>query len=322
VPSGAVQGTRGGAGHPLMLDGRSADTLFMLLRSKTPAIRSSGPRGTPPALAGSGRDCATAMPAKPEPRRLPARIEALGGPRSARARALSMDRLIRIAMTTLLCTSLLGAAEDPNPVAEGHRDVNGAAAGSKGQTAKEPITFSLSGRPRFIMRRVRPPEGGIDFRILGEPGAPPILSLISPDADRYADYTFNGSDADIDVSHGGLNLRPLDGVSGVNVWSMAGNTQLRVGSRGFSQALDFWHSGINGYIRSTTGKVIVQSPFETRSVNILGGDTFIKGVLRTSAVAPASSSSTCEAGQIVWDADYIYVCAQANLWKRAKLELY
>jgi hypothetical protein len=257
-----------------MLDLRSADILFMLLRSTTPAM------------------------------------------------APKTERLVRIMLTALLCTSLLRAAEAPNAVADVDRDVKSAAADSKGQTAKEPIAFSLSGRPRFIMRRVRPPEGGIDFRILGEPGAPPILSLISPNGDRYADYTFNGSDADIDVSHGGLNLRPLDGVASVNVWSMAGNTQLRVGSRGFSQALDFWHSGINGYIRSTTGKVIVQSPFETRAVNILGGDTFIKGVLRTSPAAPASSSSTCDAGQIVWDADYIYVCAQANLWKRAKLELY
>jgi hypothetical protein len=233
-----------------------------------------------------------------------------------------MDRLVRIALTALLCASLLGAAEVSNGVADVHRDAKGAAADSKGQTAKEPIAFSLSGRPRFIMRRVSPPDGGIDFRILGEPGAPPILSLISADADRYADYTFNGSDADIDVSHGGLNLRPLDGVAGVNVWSMAGNTQLRVGSRGFNQALDLWHSGTNGYIRSTTGNVIVQSPFETRSGNILGGDTFVKGVLRRSPAAPASSSSKCEAGQILWDADYIYVCAHTNLWKRAKLELY
>jgi hypothetical protein len=29
---------------------------------------------------------------------------------------------------------------------------------------------------------------------------------------RYADFTYNGSDADVDVFDGGLNLRPLDGI--------------------------------------------------------------------------------------------------------------
>ncbi len=57
-----------------------------------------------------------------------------------------------------------------------------------------------------------------------------------------------------------------------------------------------------------------QSPFETRSSNILGGDTFIDGILRTPPATP-SSSSKCETGQIVWDADYIYVCAAPNVWK-------
>ena len=74
-------------------------------------------------------------------------------------------------------------------------------------------------------------------------------------------------------------------------------------------------------IRSTTGNVIVQSPFETRSANILGGDTFIDGILRTPSVTP-SSSSKCETGQIVWDADYIYVCAAPNVWKRSQLSTY
>lgn len=34
---------------------------------------------------------------------------------------------------------------------------------------------------------------------------------------------------------------------------------------------------------------------------------------------PASSSATCTAGAIVWDANYIYICYATNSWKRAAL---
>jgi hypothetical protein len=239
-----------------------------------------------------------------------------------------MNRLVMTALATLACTLLLGAEQTPHTrrsyTAEGSCVASKTGATNRMRSAtsdNDDIRFSLSGRTHFIMRQVSPPEGAIDFRILGSSGRPAILSLIAADDNKYADYTYNGADADLDVSQGGLNLRPLDGDGAVNVWSMAGNTRLRVGSRNFRDALDFWHSGSNAYIRSTTGNVIVQSPFETRSANILGGDTFIDGILRTPPVTP-SSSSKCETGQIVWDADYIYVCAAPNVWKRSQLSTY
>lgn len=71
---------------------------------------------------------------------------------------------------------------------------------------------------------------------------------------------------------------------------MTGNTRLRVGSRDFRQLLDLSHSGMKAYIRSTTGNVVVDSGFETRSTNLLGGDTFIDGILRARPGTPASSS--------------------------------
>jgi hypothetical protein len=117
-------------------------------------------------------------------------------------------------------------------------------------------------------------------------------------------------------------LRPLDGIGSVNVWSMTGNTRLRVGSRDFRQALDLWHSGLNAHIRSTTGGVVVESQFETRSTNVLGGDTFIDGILRARPSTPPSSSAECQAGQIVWDTDFVYVCTAPNQWKRAGLSAY
>jgi hypothetical protein len=119
-----------------------------------------------------------------------------------------------------------------------------------------------------------------------------------------------------------LNLRPLDGIGSVNVWSMAGNTRLRVGSRDFRQALDLWHSGQNAHMRSTTGNLVVESHLETRSTTLLGGDTFINGVLRAQPGTPPSSSSECQAGQIVWHTDFVYVCTAPNRWKRAGLTAY
>lgn len=213
------------------------------------------------------------------------------------------------------------------PVCESHRVSNNGhqTLGIQPSPRNSPIEFVIGGRTAFMMRHVGPPElsdGALDFRILGTNRSPAILSLIGPDGDRYADYTYNGSDADVDVSHGGLNLRPLDGTGAVNIWSMAGNTKLRIGSRNFGQSLDFWHSGANAYMRATNGSVIVKSPFETTADTVLGGETVIKGMLRTLPTKPASSSSSCTAGQIVWDADHIYVCTATNVWKRTALETY
>lgn len=120
----------------------------------------------------------------------------------------------------------------------------------------------------------------------------------------------------------GLNLRPLDGTGSVNVWSMAGNIRLRVGNRDFRQSLDLWHSGLNAHMQSTTGNIVVESRFETRSTNVLGGDTFIDGALRAKPGTPPSSSSDCQTGQIVWDTNFVYVCTAPNVWKRAGLTAY
>lgn len=45
----------------------------------------------------------------------------------------------------------------------------------------------------------------------------------------------------------------------------------------------------------------------------------VSGRIQATPETPASSSATCTAGAIVWDADYIYVCTSTNNWKRATL---
>jgi hypothetical protein len=224
-----------------------------------------------------------------------------------------MKPSLKTAIAMMGCTGLLGAQRLPgirpsHPVCESPGIISKDAGGrtSINSSPNQQIEFPVGGRTRFIMRRVGPPllpDGAVDFRILGERDAPAILSLIGPDGDAYADYTYDGFNADMDVSHGGLNLRPLDGSGAVNIWSMAGNTRLRVGSRNFEEALSIWHSGINAYVQSTRGNVVVQSPLEATSDVVLGGDTFISGVLRTRPMTPSSSESPCKQGQIVWDPD-------------------
>lgn len=66
-------------------------------------------------------------------------------------------------------------------------------------------------------------------------------------------------------------------------------------------------SHLNGHVGITT-----PSPTAPLDVN---GDTVRVRSTRT----PASASATGNAGDICWDADYIYVCTSTNTWKRAAL---
>lgn len=58
-----------------------------------------------------------------------------------------------------------------------------------------------------------------------------------------------------------------------------------------------------------------------RNINIksTSGTTFTGPVI-IPTFTPASASADGTAGQITWDADYIYVCTATNTWKRAALE--
>lgn len=165
------------------------------------------------------------------------------------------------------------------------------------------------------MRRVIGQDGAVDFRILGGPRQPAILSLIGPDRDKYADDTYKGHDADVDVSHGSLNLRPLDGLGSVNVWSLTGNARLRVGSESFAQALDLSHSGTDAHIRSTAGKVIVESPLETTSTTTLGADTIVKGKLRLRERTSERAAAECQGGEIEWDDAHLWICTTEHVWR-------
>ena len=52
------------------------------------------------------------------------------------------------------------------------------------------------------------------------------------------------------------------------------------------------------------------------------GDLAMAGVVTAPLTTPASSSATCTAGTIVWDASYVYVCTATNTWKRSALSTF
>ena len=94
-----------------------------------------------------------------------------------------------------------------------------------------------------------------NVQIAGSVASPAIYTLLASNGTDYADWTYNGSDADFDVSLGGINLRPLSSSGAVRVWNPTSSIKLRVGSGGFSSALDMWHDGANANIYSTTGLI-------------------------------------------------------------------
>jgi hypothetical protein len=89
----------------------------------------------------------------------------------------------------------------------------------------------------------------------GAAGDTPIYTLLAANGTDYADWTYDGTNADFDTSTAGINLRPLASGSAVKVWSPSYNTKLRVGSANFSQSLDIYHDGSNAHMAPSTGYI-------------------------------------------------------------------
>jgi hypothetical protein len=82
------------------------------------------------------------------------------------------------------------------------------------------------------------------------------------------------------------------------------NFQISVSNgSGYNQAL---------FVNAATSKVGIfqSSPTTTLDVN---------GTFRVNTLTPATSSSAGVAGQIAWDASFVYVCTATNTWKRASI---
>lgn len=70
------------------------------------------------------------------------------------------------------------------------------------------------------------------------------------------------------------------------------------------------------HIERKTGTVVLGSATPTANVKLdINGDSIR---LRT-AKTPVSSTATGTAGQVCWDANFVYICVATNTWKRAAL---
>jgi hypothetical protein len=121
-------------------------------------------------------------------------------------------------------------------------------------------TINFNGSPGFIFRRNNGSLGFNDFRNIGVTGAPAINSLIAPNGNDYADWTFDGTNTELESSTGDLNLRPnlngtVDFTGNVAIWSLNHTPKLRIGNKGFTQALDIYHDGTNANLSATAGQI-------------------------------------------------------------------
>ncbi|MBP6855372.1 MAG: hypothetical protein KBC26_00090 [Candidatus Pacebacteria bacterium] len=61
------------------------------------------------------------------------------------------------------------------------------------------------------------------------------------------------------------------------------------------------------------------NPTKTVSINT-SGDIISPGkIVMTASSTPASTTTACTAGTIVWDSSYVYVCVATNSWKRSAI---
>ena len=91
-------------------------------------------------------------------------------------------------------------------------------------------------------------------------------------------------------------------LAGVNKFGIGGSTNISY------QKLEFGSDNLYD----------IGSPTTTRPRHIYAG-TSITGPHNLQGTAPATASSTGTAGDIRYDADYIYICTATDTWKRSAI---
>lgn len=88
---------------------------------------------------------------------------------------------------------------------------------------------------------------------------------------------------------------------------------LNIGSGGTSSGTKSINIGSGGQAGSTTNVVIGTGTGAT-------SNTYLQGkVIMATPTVPGSATATGIAGQMAWDANYIYVCTATNTWKRSAI---
>lgn len=117
--------------------------------------------------------------------------------------------------------------------------------------------------------------------------------------------TYIGYNAGGNMTSGSYNI--IIGAS-LSAQNPVGNYQLVIGNLIFGTNIDG-----TGTLMSS-GNIGIGVPTPSARLDVSGSIIRLR-----SSNTPASGSATGNAGDICWDADYIYVCTAANTWKRAAI---
>jgi hypothetical protein len=95
------------------------------------------------------------------------------------------------------------------------------------------------------------------------------------------------------------------------------STRLTVNHEGITAAGQIRSTATTASISTTTGALRIDGGAGIAGALHVGGQ--INGLGAVQSGTPASAAATGTAGQIRWDADYIYVCTATNTWKRVAI---
>jgi len=90
----------------------------------------------------------------------------------------------------------------------------------------------------------------------------------------------------------------------------------------FKNYLDLYYAPLSG--ATFSGNVTITGNFVVSGSSIFNtlttsGLATLNRIILTTATTPASASATGTTGEIVWDANYIYVCIATNTWRRTAI---
>lgn len=180
--------------------------------------------------------------------------------------------------------------------------------------------------------------------------------IYSPGADQVAIST-NGTqrllieaDGDINIDSGGVFYDATNNRLAIGTTSPAGRLDVRGGTIEFdpgagedsTRAFNFnignanfakllvpqgsggalaIHTGVVGAVSERlridiSGRLLVGTPFQSGGSLLQVNDNRIR---IATAKTPASATDTGVAGEICWDANYVYVCTATNTWKRTAI---
>jgi hypothetical protein len=108
------------------------------------------------------------------------------------------------------------------------------------------------------------------------------------------------------------SYRAQNNVGGAAVFGVSDS----VASEGFINASNAWRLNVDGTTRAslTSTGLGIGTTSPTALLDV-GTDTVRVRTART----PSSATATGNAGDICWDANYVYVCTATNTWKRSAL---